>query len=131
MPEVCSQEMKGKNMSKTTNRVELQGFAGKDAEQKSDKAPIKFSIATGGGKYPTDWHSIIAWPDSCPEAIDIRKGDQVRVIGRLSYNEWTAKDGTKRNRAEISAYVITINPESKPAPQAPRNAPGVEHDIPF
>ena len=60
---------------KTVNRIELYGRVGRDAEQKSEKAPIRFSIATGGenksdgnGKWPLVWHSVTVWPDQHPEA---------------------------------------------------------------
>ena len=69
---------------KTINRVELQGHVGRDAEQKSPKAPVRFSIATGGdnkpdgsGKWPLVWHNITAWNN--PEQLGIKKGDYLRI----------------------------------------------------
>jgi len=124
---------------KTVNRIELYGRVGRDAEQKSDKAPIRFSVATGGedksdghGKWPVVWHNVTAWPDQHPDARDIRKGECVRVIGRLNYTKWTGKDGGERHGVEIVATSITVDP--KPEPPLTPNYHGVavsDQDIPF
>ena len=104
---------------KTVNHVEIVGFLGRDAEQKSEKAPIKFSVATGNGdkpdgsgKHPLVFHNITAWPNQFPEALDIKKGDPVRVTGRLNYVRWTGRDGVERNGVEIVATSITTKPAS-------------------
>lgn len=80
---------------KTVNSVEIVGFVGRDTEKRSDKAPVKFSVATGGdtkadsGKNPLRFHTVTAW-DRQPEVLKIRKGDYVRVVGCLNHNKWTA-----------------------------------------
>jgi len=98
-------------MSKTINRVEIQGNVGRDAEQKSSKAPVKFSVATGNdnkpdgsGKYPLVWHNVTVWNN--PDALKIKKGDYVHVAGRLNYTSWIGNDGAKRSGVEIVAYEI-------------------------
>jgi single-stranded DNA-binding protein len=107
----------------TINRVEVQGYVGRDAAQVSEKAPFKFSVATGNdnkpdgsGKYPLVFHNITAWPQQFPLAGEIHKGDFVRVIGRLNYTKWMdRKTGQERTGAEIVAFVITMNPGSEKA----------------
>ena len=107
--------------------------------KRSEKAPVKFSIATGNekkdgeGKYPLVFHNITAW--HIPEAIDIKKGDFVKVTGRLNYTKWTDKNGVERNGVEIVATSITLDPkpEDGPKPITP-NLHGVaitDQDIPF
>jgi len=126
---------------RTINKVEIQGYVGRDAEQKSEKAPFKFSVATGNdnkpdgsGKYPLVFHTVTAWPQQFPEAKDIRKGDPIRVLGRLHYTRWTDRDGAKRAGVEIVAFSITIDPKLDAQPITP-NLHGVpvsdEKDIPF
>jgi len=87
-------------VSRTINKVEVQGHVGRDAEQKSEKAPVRFSVATGhenksdgSGKYPLVFHDVTAWTKQFPDAINIKKGEYVRVVGRLNYTKWTGKDG--------------------------------------
>ena len=112
-------------MSKTINRVEIMGHVGRDAEQKSPKAPVKFSIATGNdnkpdgsGKYPLVWHNIVMWNN--PRALEVKKGDYVRVLGRLNYNKWTGNDGVERTTTEIVAWDIESGDDnSAPPPLTP------------
>jgi single-strand DNA-binding protein len=125
-------------MSKTINRVEIQGHVGRDAEQKSEKAPVKFSIATGGdtkpdrsGKYPLVFHNITVWEK--PETLGIKKGDYLRVVGRLNYNLWTDKEGAKRITTEIIAYEISAVSSEQPKPITPNlhGMPLTDEDVPF
>ena len=121
---------------KTINRVEIQGFAGRDAEKRSDKTPVKFSVATGNdtrpdgeGKYPLVFHNIAVW--NRPELVtQVKKGAYVRVTGRLDYSKWTGTDGVERTRCEIVADQVEILPkDSQPQPR-PINTRGVDitHD---
>lgn len=104
-------------MPETKNRVEIQGYVGRDAEQKSEKAPVKFSVATGGdnkpdgsGKYPLVFHNVTAWPNQFPNALEIKKGNYVLVTGRLNYQKWTDKAGIPKTGTEIVATSITLDP---------------------
>jgi|SRR5215469_1928089 len=108
---------------KTINCVEILGFAGRDAEKRSDKAPVKFSLATGHdnkpdrGKNPLVFHNIVVWDR--PELLNqIKKGTYVRVTGRLDYSKWTGTDGVERTRCEIVADRVEILPkDSQPQPK--------------
>ncbi len=125
----------------TINKIEIAGYVGRDAEQKSEKAPVKFSVATGGdnkadgsGKWPLSWHQIVCWPDTIPEAIGVQRGDYVRIHGRLNYNQWTTPEGQKRSVAEVVAFRLILEPtaEAKPKPLTPAY-PGRAQDeqVPF
>jgi len=122
---------------KTINRVEIQGSVGRDAVQKSEKAPIKFSIATGNdpkpdgsGKWPLVWHNITVWNN--PEALGIKKGDYLHIVGRLNYTKWTAKDGTEKTGVEVVAYDIkSATPEEKPLTPNYHGVTVKDSDIPF
>jgi single-strand DNA-binding protein len=123
----------------TVNYVEVQGYVGRDAEKKSEKAPVKFSIATGNdsksdgsGKNPLLFHSITAWTNQFPEAVNIKKGELVRVTGRLNYQKWTGKDGVERTGTEIVASSITVNPKpQEPITPNPYKTQVADKDIPF
>jgi single-stranded DNA-binding protein len=121
---------------KTVNRVEIEGYVGRDAEQKTEKAPVKFSVATGNeskpdgsGKYPLVFHNITAWTNQFPDAINIKKGEFVRLTGRLNYTKWTGKDGTPRTGVEIVATSITVDP--KPITPNLHGVAITDRDIPF
>jgi hypothetical protein len=94
----------------------------KDNENKSD----------GSGKYPLVFHPITAWPGQFPEAPEIKKGEFVRITGRLNYTKWTGKDGVERNGVEIVASSITVNPKpvDQPKPITP-NLHVTDADLPF
>jgi single-stranded DNA-binding protein len=125
----------------TINKVEVAGFVGRDAEQKSERAPIKFSVATGGdnkadgtGKWPLAWHQIVCWPATIPDAIAIKKGDYVRVHGRLNYNQWQTPEGQKRTIVEVVVFKLILEPTAEPktkplTPQA--SQPISNENMPF
>jgi len=114
---------------KTVNRSEIVGFAGRDAEKRSDKAPVRFSVATGndgrpnGGKNPLVFHTITVW-EGQPEALKVRKGDYVRVVGRLHYTKWIEKDGLERTGVEVVAESVTVLPQGNRLQPKPRTKPG-------
>lgn len=70
----------------------------------------------------------------------VRKGERIGVTGRLEMNEWTAKDGQKRQQIQVVASAVQfLQPKGEPA-QAPAgggsswdSAPGgpQDDDIPF
>lgn len=119
------------------NSATVLGRVGKDPEvREAGKGKVaQFSLATGG-KYTTKdgrevddtaWHNIVAWNSLADRAEKfIRKGNQVCVIGRISYREYTDNNGNKRYITEIIADTIELcggkNEESKPtiAQPAPR-----------
>jgi len=118
---------------KTTNHVEIQGFASRDPEKKSDRAPVRFGIATGndtrpdGRKNPLCFHTVTAW-DRQPEVLKIKKGDYVKVVGRLSYTKWTDKDGIERTGVEVVAESVTVLP--KDSQSEPRTKPPAQPNNP-
>lgn len=85
------------------NKVVLIGRLGKDAEVtpfQNGKKVTKFSLATTesyGKKKETVWHSIDIWGDYGSDiSLYLKKGTQVGVEGRISYNAYETPDGTKK-----------------------------------
>lgn len=97
------------------NRATLIGRLTRDPELRSlpsGKTVTTFGLATGrmwtdaqGQKQKqTEFHNIVMWGKMGENANQyLRKGGQVFIEGRLQTREWTAQDGTKRQRTEIVA----------------------------
>lgn len=109
------------------NKAILEGFAGRDAEIRyipNGKAVISFSLATSNDykdkssgewvKRPADWHNIVVYGDN-ETAANVKKGDKIKVEGRISYRSWE-KDGIKRNTTEIIGWEVTTNEEKDNRP---------------
>ena len=100
------------------NKVILIGNLGKDPEIKTSAGGVKFcnvSIATqdgdkdeNGGKKAT-WHDLVVFG----KTIDIfekytKKGSKVAVEGRIKYQEYTKKDGSKAKATSITVFSVEL-----------------------
>ena len=97
----------------SVNRVILIGNLGKDPEIRYTQAgePIaNFSLATneawtdksGQKQERTEWHRVEIFGKAAQVARDyLSKGRQVYIEGSIRYDEWTDKDGNKRNMTKI------------------------------
>ena len=97
----------------TVNKVILIGHLGKDPEIRYTQAgePIaNFSLATserwtdkGGQKQErTEWHRVEVFGKQAQVVRDyLTKGRSVYLEGSVRYDEWTDKDGNKRNTTKI------------------------------
>lgn len=102
-------------METTVNRVELQGYLGRDAEVKkfdSGRALVTFSLATsesyknskGEWVNNTAWHNITLWQNGKkPDADYLKKGALVRIEGKLNTRKYTDREGKDRYVTEIVA----------------------------
>ena len=105
-------------MEKTVNKVEIQGFLGKDAEEKifeSGRTLISMSLATSESYKNkndewvnnTTWHNIAYWKNKKDENIDfLKKGELISVSGKLNTRKYTDKSGTEKYITEVLAYKI-------------------------
>ena len=97
----------------SVNRVVLIGNLGKDPEIRYTQAgePIaNFSLATneswtdksGQKQERTEWHRVEVFGKPAQVVRDyLTKGRQVYIEGSIRYDEWTDKDGNKRNTTKI------------------------------
>lgn len=96
------------------NQVVLIGRLGGDPELRFTKTSLpvcKFSLATehrfkSGDEWKsvTDWHKVTIFGKKAEWAErDLRKGDQVTVVGRISYSTVEDRDGNKRYFTDIIA----------------------------
>lgn len=105
-------------MKKSINKVELQGFLGRDAETRtfeSGSMLISFSMATtesyknAKGEWidNTTWHNVVHWIND--KEIDygfLKKGTLVRVEGKLNTRKYADKGGQDRYITEVVAQKV-------------------------
>ena len=100
-------------MNSLKNKVQLIGHLGANPEVKTlenGNCLTKMRIATtdyyknaqGECVQDTQWHNLVVWGKTAETAGRyLSKGSEVMVEGRLTYREYTDKDGTKRYFTEI------------------------------
>ncbi|MBN2370537.1 MAG: single-stranded DNA-binding protein [Vicinamibacteria bacterium] len=140
------------------NKVILIGNLGRDPETRytQNGDPIaNFSLATnevwndksGQRQERTEWHRVEVFGKQAKIAQDyLRKGRQVYVEGSLRYDEWTDKDGNRRNTTRIrvsgpNSRIVLLGGRSdagaRPSDESHSNAPSSdevpvsEDDVPF
>lgn len=131
------------------NQVNLIGNVGNDPDIKQFDAfkLATFKVATterfkdrdGNQKENTQWHICVA-SGTIADVVEkyIRKGMPVYIGGKLTYRNWTAKDGTNHTSSEIQIHTVQMLERRKqddpmPAPRATTASVGVgaDDDIPF
>lgn len=97
----------------SVNRVILIGNLGRDPEiryTQSGEPIANFTLATnevwndksGQKQERTEWHRVEVFGKAAQVARDyLGKGRQVYLEGSIRYDEWTDKDGNKRNATKI------------------------------
>ena len=105
---------------KRTNKVELTGYTGTDAELvelKNGGKKASFSIATqdnyknknGEWVSNTTWHKVIGWGRTAETIMDlVKKGTKVYIDGKIDYRSFEDKEGNKRTFTEIVAYNVEL-----------------------
>ncbi len=100
-------------MSTIRNSVTLIGHLGRDPEVRnfeSGKSKASFSLATnetyrtanGDAVTTTQWHNCIAWGKLAERMQEnLKKGKEVLVKGKLTYNNYEDKNGVKRINPEV------------------------------
>ena len=103
---------------KTINKVEIQGFLGRDAEEKtfeSGRTLISMNLATDESYKNkndewvtnTTWHNITYWKNKKDENTDfLKKGELISVSGKLNTRKYTDKSGNERYITEVVAHKI-------------------------
>ena len=117
---------------KDINRVELRGrvgniqFFGRENNVASISVSTRESYQdrkTGEWTDVTTWHRVKAFTSNkaLPPLDTIEKGMIISVIGSLSTNKYTDRDGNDRENTEITASDIAIIRDAKAA-QKPQGA---------
>lgn len=107
-------------MKKTINKVEIQGFLGRDAEEKtfdSGRTLVSMNLATDESykNYNdewiknTTWHNVIYWKNKKDENTDfLKKGELISITGKLNNRKYTDKSGQERHVTELVAQKIEL-----------------------
>jgi single-stranded DNA-binding protein len=70
----------------------------------SGKPYLRLSVRVGDGD-AAQWVSVMAFdPDAIAAADRFVQGARIYVEGKLSLNEWTTSDGTKRHGLSVLAW---------------------------
>ena len=105
-------------MEATVNKVEIQGFLGRDAEVRAfenGRTLVTMSVATnenyknakGEWITTTTWHNVTMWKNKKDESTDfLKKGELIAVTGKLSTRKYTDKSGQERFYTDILAQKI-------------------------
>lgn len=121
------------------NACTFAGTLGSDPESRATqtgKTVVSFRLAVRQwGKDDALWLTVKCWGKTGESvANNMRKGCKVTVAGRLSLDEWTGRDGDKRQTLELTANDVTFHtfPErgdSRPA-QRPQQQPAASWGTP-
>lgn len=107
-------------MSNLRNSVRLMGNVGNEPEIKSfdgNKKLAKFSLATnesykndkGEKVTDTQWHNIVVWGSNATFVEKyVKKGYEIALEGKITYNSYTDKEGVKRYGTDIVVSEIII-----------------------
>lgn len=100
-------------MNSMRNNIFLIGHLGRDPELltlKNGQKLAKLSLATndyykddsGEKVQETQWHNCIAWGKTA-ELVNnlLKKGKEVALSGKLTYQSYEDKDGVKRNQTQV------------------------------
>jgi single-strand DNA-binding protein len=134
----------------SVNKVVLVGNLGRDPEARymQNGEPVcNFSLATnetwtdksGQKQERTEWHKVEVFGKPAEVCRDyLAKGRQVYLEGQLRYDDWTDRDGNKRNTTKIrvagpNSRVVLLGgrgdrQEEKPAHEP---LPVSDDDVPF
>lgn len=127
----------------SVNKVILVGRAGKDPEIRTlndGKKVASFTLATNDytkdaeGNNKVQWHNVTLWEGLAKIAEDhLKKGAELYIEGRISYEQYTNKEGVLTNYTRITGERLQFvgskkdnsgsNGSSAPAASAPAAAP--------
>jgi single-strand DNA-binding protein len=124
------------------NQVTLVGRSGAKAElayTQAGKPILGLSLATnergkGQGEQVTSWHKVVIFGRTAEIVAPlIHKGTELMVMGRLSYREWTDRNGNKQKNTDIVAFMVKViqaPPRGQPDEQQQPSTLD-EDDIPY
>jgi single-strand DNA-binding protein len=123
------------------NKVALEGRLGKDVEirfTRDGKSVANVTLATSNDyqdkstkewiKKPASWHNLVAFGKDAENLAGYKKGDKLKVEGKITYDDWTDKSGAKRQTTKIVCFgIVGVDGPKESAPE-----PQTEEDsVPF
>jgi single-strand DNA-binding protein len=114
----------------------IEGNATRDAELRhanSGTVICKLSFAVNcfyksgdGFEKEVSFFNVDAFGEVAEICAKCRKGDSVRIVGRLKQNRWNGSDGIARNQVIIVADHVEIRPKAKGQEEQPSTPPDVD-----
>ena len=105
-------------MIKFKNEVSLHGTLAKDPtirQTATGKTVASLTLLTKYKEY-SEFHRVSAWQELANKVESLRKGDFVRVVGRLQTRSWDDKQtGQKKYITEIIALQVATGEDEKPS----------------
>ena len=107
------------------NQIIIEGNLGSDPEVKmlKDEVLASFSLAHTprkkvNGQYEdgeTIWFRVTFWNSKSDAVVEnLRKGDRIAVVGKLSQSTYKTKDGETKTSLEISGTDFYLKVHNKP-----------------
>jgi single-strand DNA-binding protein len=134
----------------SVNKIVLLGNVGRDPEIvyfHDGGAVAKFSLATseqwkdksGAKQERTEWHKIEVYGKTAEVCRDyVTKGKSLYIEGQVTYEEWTDKDGNKRNTTKIkvsgpNSRIVLLGGRSDTGSRPPADRPPTDasEEVPF
>ncbi len=121
-------------MATNVNRTELAGNLGTDPETRISATGTTITTASiavhtsykqgEGWKERTDWFRLVAFGEAGENLVQFRKGERIRVVGRLQSSEYIDREGIKRTSVEV----VVLRSDDAPLPRKaqPEPEPPVE-----
>lgn len=93
------------------NQVTVVGRLTRNAELRTTRSGVsmctmRLAVRKRTRDDTTVFVDVVVFADLADWAAELRKGQPIRVTGRLDQREWTAEDGTPRQAHQVVAYGI-------------------------
>ena len=102
------------------NRATLIGFLGQDAEVRTTKSEMQFTVlslatkrswkdrASGEWTSETTWHRCVVWGKQGDFAATLTKGAHVQIEGEIRTRQYQQKTGTGKKAAEVKKSITEV-----------------------
>lgn len=124
------------------NKVQLEGRVGRDAEVRylpNGKQVANITLATSNDykpegseewvKRPATWHNLVAFGPDADALATYGKGDKLSVEGKITVDDWTDKEGKKRQTTKILCFGVITKGAQPNTP--PKESEITDEDVPF
>ena len=126
--------MSDTNVARHKNECHLAGVLAKDPEIRyttTGKTVANFTVATTYQK-STEYHRVVAWEQLAEKVEPLKKGDFVKLVGRLQNRSWDDKaTNQKKYVTEVVAFQLAVPSQQEPQPQPNARGTEVNNDIPW
>jgi len=76
------------------------------------------------------WHQIVAFGKIAERLAQLRKGEQVFIVGEITVEQWQSQDGQQRTATKVYVSKVTRAQELKPESQVSSQAQQENYSTP-